>query len=105
ADAGAARDRLGNLGRRDVFALPAEGVADAVDEVEEAARVLAHQIAGAEPGVAGREHVAQDLFGRSGLVGIALERRPALVPAGNPADRLADFTGDAALAQPVLAAH
>src|SRR2546429_10011983 len=42
-----------------VFALPAKGVADAVDEVEEALLVLAHQIAGPYPGVARCDAMAQ----------------------------------------------
>ena len=40
--------------------LPAERVADAVDEIKKAAGVPAHQIAGAVPGIAAREYVAQD---------------------------------------------
>src|SRR5690606_2729722 len=47
-----ARDHLRDFGRGDVFALPAEGVADTVDEIEIALRILAHEVAGAEPGVA-----------------------------------------------------
>src|SRR5438046_790068 len=54
-------DRLFDLGRRYVLALPTEGIADAVDKIEIAVRVLAHEIAGAEPSVALLEHVAQDL--------------------------------------------
>ena len=61
-DAGKCRDRRGDFRGRDVLALPAEGVADPVDEIEKAACVPAHQIAGAKPGVARREHVAQDLL-------------------------------------------
>ena len=59
-DAGKRRDRRGDFGGRHVLALPAKGVADAVDEIEEAAGILAHEIAGAVPGVAALEHVAQD---------------------------------------------
>src|SRR5262249_6591552 len=61
------------LGGRYVLALPAEGIADAVDEVEEGVAVAAHQIAGAEPGVALLEHVAQDFPVGLGRVGVALE--------------------------------
>ena len=66
-------DRFRDLGGRDVLALPAEGVADAVDEIEIAVRVLAHQVAGAEPDVAFLEHVAQDLLLGLRLGRIALE--------------------------------
>src|ERR1700751_1824136 len=72
-DAGAGADRTGDLGGRDVLALPAEGVADAVDESEIAARILAHQIAGAEPTIARREHVAQELALARCAVGITVE--------------------------------
>ena len=40
--AGTRGDRLGHLRGRDVLALPAEGVADTVDEVEVALLVLPH---------------------------------------------------------------
>src|SRR5690606_2580191 len=60
-------------GCRDVLALPAEGVAQPVHEVEIALPVLAHQVAGAEPAVALLEHVGQDLLLRRLLVGIARE--------------------------------
>jgi hypothetical protein len=43
------------------------GVADAVDEIEIAALVLAHQVAGAEPGIALLEHVAEEPCSRSAL--------------------------------------
>src|SRR5258705_8498859 len=60
ADAGEAVDGLGDLRSRHVLALPAEGVADPVDEIEIAPGVLPHEVAGAEPGITRREHVAQD---------------------------------------------
>ncbi len=56
-----------------VLAFPAEGVADTVDEIEEAVSVLAHQIAGAIPGVAALKHVAQDLALGIPFAGVALE--------------------------------
>ena len=60
-DVRAGGDHARDFRGRDVLALPAEGVADAVDEVEKSLRVLAHQIAGAVPGIARLEHVAQHL--------------------------------------------
>ncbi len=69
------RDRLGDLRGRDVLALPAKGVADPVDEVEIAAAVAPHQVAGAEPGVLRLEHAAQDLGRGRRRVGIAVEPR------------------------------
>src|SRR5271154_1171241 len=53
-------ERLRHLGGSHVLALPAKGVADAVNEVEEAILVLAHQVAGPHPGVARCEDIAQD---------------------------------------------
>src|SRR6516225_7327609 len=72
---GTCGDHLRDLGGGHVLTLPAEGVADAIDEVEEALLVLAHEIAGAIPGVSGREHIAQDLAGGGRLIGVALEVR------------------------------
>src|SRR5262249_24853366 len=64
---------LRHLGGRHVLALPAEGVADAVDEVEEALLVLAHQVAGPDPGVALCEDVTQDSLLGFARTGVALE--------------------------------
>src|SRR4029453_13206654 len=72
-DAAEAADRLLHLGGRDVLAFPAEGIADAVDEIEIAVLVLAHEIAGTEPGVALLEHVVQDFSAGLGRVGVAFE--------------------------------
>ena len=44
-DAGAGAERSATSSGRDILALPAEGVADAVDEIVEALRVEAHQVA------------------------------------------------------------
>src|SRR6516164_5470267 len=72
-DARTGGDDRGDLGRRDVLALPAEGAADAVDEIEKALFVLAHEIAGPEPGVARSEDVAKHLSRALGVAGVALE--------------------------------
>ena len=65
--------RFGHFAGRDVLALPAEGVADAIDEIEIAQLVAPHQIAGAEPAVALLEHVAQNLLLRVGRLVVAVE--------------------------------
>ena len=65
--------RLLHLGSRHVLAFPAEGIADAVDEIEVAVLGLAHQIAGAKPHVAFFEHVVQDLSVGLHVVGVAVE--------------------------------
>src|SRR5262249_31666181 len=62
-----------DLGGRGVLAFPAEGVPAAVDDVEVAPPVLAHENARAEPDLAFLEHVVQDLSVGLGLAGIALE--------------------------------
>jgi hypothetical protein len=72
-----------------VLPLPAEGVADAVNEIVETLIVSAHQITGAHPGVARLEHTPQQLaLARLGI-GVALEARRARL--ADPADRLAGF--------------
>src|SRR5207247_2546445 len=82
-----------DFGCRDVLALPAEGVADAIDEIEIAVFVLAHQIAGSEPAVSFCEHVVQDLPVGLCLTGVALE------PLARPRCILEDLADD--LAQPI----
>src|SRR6266852_2194230 len=92
-------DHLRDLCGRYIFALPAESIADTINEIEIALGITAHEIAGAEPAIARGEHVAQNLGLVVDRIGIALE------PAGglrwvleNPADRLADLSGRALLA-------
>src|SRR6202030_3826637 len=86
-------DDLRNLGGRYVFALPAEGIADAVDKIEIAFGVAAHEIAGAKPNIALGKHIAQDFGLVVGRVGVAFESTCWLRRvAENPADRLADFS-------------
>src|SRR5664279_3484652 len=53
---------LVDFGGRNVFALPAEGISDPVDEAKIAALIQRHQIAGTKPGVSGCEHIAQNLL-------------------------------------------
>src|SRR5207247_1183444 len=60
-DGGEGADRLRDLRGRDVLALPAERVADTVDEIEVAVRVPSHEVPGAKPRVPRLEDAAQDL--------------------------------------------
>src|SRR5277367_436537 len=84
----------GDFHGRYVLALPSKRIADAIDEVEEAAFVLAHQIATAIPRVSLREYVAQDLFFGGRFVRIAFEAAaPARRVFDYLADRLANFVG------------
>ena len=95
-----------DLLRRDVLALPAEGVADAVDEVEVVVGVAAQEIAGAEPGVAGLEDVAQDLAFGFLRRRVALEALHAgVLGAADAADELADLAGRALDAEALGVAH
>src|SRR5260370_26716231 len=103
-NAGAIPDRVVHLAGRDVLALPAEGVADPVDEMEVARRVAQHQIAGAEPGIAFGKDIAQDLLRGLGRVRVALERAAAPIGGADAPDRLADLAGGAGDAEPVVAA-
>ncbi len=95
-------DRLGHFARRDVLALPAERVADAVDEEVVAERVAAQEVAGAEPGVALCEDVAQDFLLGVRALRVALEAAAFFV---DHADRLAHLVGLAFDAEAVGSAH
>ena len=96
---------LSHLRRSDILTLPAKRVADAVDEVEEALLVPAHQIAGPDPGISLGEDIAQDLFlglARNGvaLVSAAGTRRIVL----QFTDGFAGFVNAAANTEAVLVA-
>ncbi|MNN74801.1 hypothetical protein D3C81_1910370 [compost metagenome] len=90
-----------DLGGRDVLALPAIGVAQAVHKVEIAVAVLTHQVAGAEPAIALLEDVGEDLLLRGLLVGVAGEVVADV--RGDLADGLACFADRDQLAQAVRA--
>src|SRR5689334_14090084 len=66
-------DNLRHFERRNVFTLPAKGVADAIDEIEIALPVRPHQVTGTVPCVSRREHVAKNLLFRGLRAGITLE--------------------------------
>src|SRR5262249_29483468 len=84
-------DRFRNLGGGDVLALPTEGVADAIDKIKEAVRVLPHQVAGAKPEVPRREDVAQDLLLSLAIVGVTFK---AIARLGRVVEDLADRLTD-----------
>src|SRR5204863_4317851 len=96
-DSGERAQRLRHFAGRDVLALPAEGVPDAIDEVEVALVVLAHEIAGANPEVPRLEHVAEGL-----LLGGLVARIPLEPPL---ADGLAYFIRRTSHAPPPCVAH
>src|ERR1700756_2064546 len=93
-----------DLAGRDILALPAKGIADTIDEIEEALLVLPHQIAGAKPGIALREDIAQDFPVGLACVGIALEAAAALIRGADTPDRFADLVASGCDAKPVIAA-
>src|SRR5437588_11111200 len=104
--AGKSRDGLGDFSGRDVLALPAERVADAIDEIEITALVLLHKIAGAEPGVTFAEHVAQNLLVGCDLIRIAVEPvRRLLGIVQNLAEDFAGFPRCAFDAEPIRTAY
>lgn len=93
---------LGHLGGGDVLSLPAEGVANAVNEVEVSSLVLADKISGSEVLVSLDEGIGQDLLLGGGLVGVPL--KPGGGVAGNDgANQLARLTRGALNAPAVLA--
>src|ERR1700756_4443551 len=74
-----------------VLALPAESVADTVDEIEISLFVDPHQIAGSKPSVALRKHVTQDLLLGLGGVRVALKLTAAPIRFAYSPDRLTGF--------------
>src|SRR5206468_6525888 len=101
-NAGAAvPDRVVHLARRDVLALPAERVADPVDEMEVALFIAQHEIARAEPGIAFGKDVAQHLLLGLGRVGVTLEGAAGAIGGADAPDRLADLAMAAGDAEPI----
>src|SRR5581483_11446358 len=99
-------DRLGHFGGRDVLAFPAEGVANTIHEIEIAVLIAPHQVAGAEPGIADLEDVAQDLGFALGGDRVALEAiAGARSVVDDLADHLARLVGGAAFAETLRVAH
>src|ERR1700732_1125563 len=94
-NAPAVDDDFVHFGCRDVLAFPAESISDPVDEVEKAAFVELHQVAGPKPGVALAEHVAQDFLFGLGSVGVTLEAAPAVVGPPDPPDGFAALAAGA----------
>src|SRR3984893_4596510 len=92
--------RIAPSGGPHVRALPAEDIAEAIDEVEIALLVEPHQIAGAKPGIALGEHVAQNLLFGFGRVGVALEAAAALIRSADAADGFAGLAARASNAKP-----
>src|ERR1700760_1144254 len=101
----ACADRVIDLAGGDILALPAEGVADAVHEMEEALVIEPHQIPGAKPGVAFHEGVAQDFLLGLGLVGIALEAAAPFVRGADAPDGFARLVARADDAETIVAAQ
>src|ERR1700681_3766759 len=94
-NAPAVDDGFVHFGCRDVLSFPAESISDPVDEMEEAAFVKHHQIAGPKPGVALAEHVAENFLFGLGSVGVTLEAASAVVSTSDPPDGFADLTAGA----------
>src|SRR5580704_12441318 len=89
----------------DVLALPAEGIAEAIDKIEETLLILPHQVAGAKPGIAFREDIAQNFLVGLACIGIALEAAAAVARVADAPDRFADLVASGCDAKPVIAAR
>src|SRR5713226_2579294 len=99
-------DRLRHFRGRHVLTLPAERVAEAVDEIKIAVRVPAHQVARCEPRIALLEHVAKDLLFGFRPAGVAVETTArARYALADSADRLPDLVRRAANAKSPFVAH
>src|SRR5262245_53179021 len=98
-------DRVVHFAGRDILALPAEGITDTIDKMEKALVVEPHQVAGAEPGIAFRDYVTQNLPLGLGFVGIALEAAAALISSADAADGFANLTTRTGDAQAIVVAQ
>ena len=85
--------------RSDVLALPAKGVANAIDERIETVRIATHEVAGSHPRVSRLEDVAEDFLLGLDSFAIALEASAGIV--ADASQGLADFAGRAARAKTV----
>src|ERR1700761_364357 len=94
-DAWTLQDRLVHLRRRNVLALPAESVADPIDEMKKAAVVDHHQVASPKPGVALGEHVTQDFLLGFDRIGVALEAAARVDSRADAPDGFSDLTAGA----------
>src|ERR1700730_3244013 len=102
---GAIQYRFVHFGGRDILALPAEGIADPIDKVEIATCIEPHQIAGAKPGIARRQHIAQDFLFGLVSIGVALETAAAIVGGTDAADGFADLASRAGNTKTVRSAN
>eukprot|EP00047_Mylnosiga_fluctuans_P014952 m.42303 g.42303 ORF g.42303 m.42303 type:complete len:421 (-) comp5715_c0_seq1:700-1962(-) len=100
-DAGKVREALRDVVGRDVLALPAERVADAVLEVVEPLVIDHQQIARTKPQIALAKNIPQDLLLCCLLVRVAIEVPRGVAP-DDPAD---DLTGLARLADHAAAVN
>src|ERR1700677_269398 len=104
-NARAIHHRLGYLGGRDIFSLPAKGTPDPIDKMKIAAFVELHQIAGTKPGIPFREYIAQDLLFSRGGVGIALEAATSIIGRSDAPDGFADIAAGASDTKSVQVAN
>src|SRR6202021_1580691 len=100
-NAGAAHDRVVHLAGCDILPLPAERIANPGDEIVVTMVVDLHEIAGAEPDVACRKDITQDLLFGLDRIGIALKMTSALRGGTDTPDRVADLAGGAGDTEPV----
>src|ERR1700683_80153 len=93
-------ERTQYLGGGHVLTLPSIGVADAVDEVVETARVAPHEVPCAIPAIARAEYISQHLGLRGFAIRIAFEASDASIRrVGNQSHRLARLVRRAALTE------
>src|SRR5690606_18523763 len=104
--AGENRDRFRYFGCGDIFALPAEGIANAVHEIKIAALVLPQQVARAEPGITLFKDITENLLFRFFLLRIAVKAAGRLIGIiGNAAKRFARLAHICANAEAIGATH
>src|SRR5262249_41283735 len=89
----------------DVFTLPSEGIADAIDKIKKPLLVELHEVAGAKPCIALRKDVAQYLLFGLGSVGVTLETAAALIRDADATDGLSNLTARTGHAQAMVVAQ
>src|SRR3984957_371400 len=92
------QNRVVNFAGCNIFALPAEGIAEPINKIKESRLVAPHQITGTKPGVAWNQHVTKYLLFGFAWISIALKAAAAAIGRSNPAERftcLASFARNA----------
>src|ERR1700733_5041082 len=81
------QNRAVNFAGCNIFALPAEGIAEPINKIKESGLVAPHKITGTKPGGAWNQHVTKDLLCGFARISIPLKAAAAAIGRSNPAER------------------